>query len=69
MKAILRIKWENIFIIMLFAVMFIGWITFLNNSNVYTLALAVLYTFFTLIIIMLRNTIEECRKETLNLWK
>ena len=69
MKTILKIKWENIMAILMLITTIFGWITFIRISDVYTLALAVLYTFFTLITIMLRNTIEECRKETLSLWQ
>lgn len=69
MKTILKIKWENIITILMTITTIFGWITFIRIPDVYTLALAVIPTIMTLVVIMLNSTIAECRKQILDLWQ
>lgn len=69
MRRILKIKWENIFVIVLLATTIFGWVAFVRMSDVYTLALAIIPTIITLITILEYNIIKDCRKQVLDMWK
>lgn len=58
-----RIKWENILLIVLLVNMITCWIAFIKVSNVYTLAIAVISTFMTLIVAIASETLKEFRQQ------
>lgn len=64
-----KVKWENIMAVIMLITTIFGWITFIKVPHIYTLALAVIPTIMTLVVVMLNNTIAECRKEAMKLWK
>ena len=68
MKVIFRIKWEIIISIALILTMIANWIVFAIDSNVYTLALAVLPTFMALIITLEYDNIKTFRHEVIKNW-
>lgn len=64
-----KIKWENIIAILMLISTTLGWITFIRIPDVYTLALAIIPTIMTLVVVMLNETIAECRKAIIKSWK
>ncbi len=60
---ICRIKWENIMVIAIVLTTIMNWIVFIIQSNIYTLALAVLPTFVMVIVIMSYDTIKQLREQ------
>ena len=69
MKTILKIKWENIMAILMLITTIFGWITFIRIPDIYTLALAIIPTIMTLIVVICYETICEFRKEVLKMWQ
>lgn len=63
----LRIKWEKIITLMLMITSIFCWVAFVIESNVYTLALAVIPTFMTLMVIMCYNTIKLFRQQIIKM--
>lgn len=64
---IARIKWEKIIALMLMTTSIFCWTAFVIESNVYTLALAVIPTFMTLMVIMCYNTIKLFRQQIIKM--
>lgn len=61
----LRIKWEKIITLMIMLTSIYCWIAFVKVSNVYTLAIAVISTFMTLMMIMCYETLKALRHEVI----
>ena len=62
-----RIKWENILLMTLMVSMITCWIAFIKVSNVYTLAIACISTFMTLIVAIASETIKEFRQQVIKM--
>lgn len=69
MKSLLRIKWENIMVLMLLAATIYGWIVYMNNADEpRLLALACITTFMYLMVLISYNSIKSIRQEIILLW-
>ena len=69
MKSLLRIKWENIMVLMLLATTIYGWIFYMNNADEpRLLALACITTFMYLMVLISYNSIKSIRQEIILLW-
>lgn len=69
MKSLLRIKWENIMVLMLLATTIYGWIVYMNNADEpRLLALACITTFMYLMVLISYNSIKSIRQEIILLW-
>lgn len=69
MKSLLRIKWENIMVLMLLATTIYGWIVYMNNADEpRLLALACITTFMYLMLLISYNSIKSIRQEIILLW-
>ncbi len=66
---VFKIKWENIIFIATFIVSVYAWVLFIIDSNVYTLALAVLPSMCALSTAIAYESIAEFRQEVLELYK
>lgn len=62
-----RIKWENILLMTLMVCMITCWIAFIKVSNVYTLAIAVISTFMTLIVAIASETLKDIRQQIIKI--
>ena len=70
MKTILRIKWETIMTLLIFATTIYGWVVYMNYvDDIRVLAMACITTFMFLMILISYRTIKNIRKEILTLWK
>lgn len=67
MKVIFRIKWENIITLMVMLTSIYCWFGFITDSNVYTLAIAVISTFMTLMLIMSYESLKTLRLEIIKI--
>lgn len=69
MKTILRIKWETIMTLLIFATTIYGWVVYMNYvDDIRVLAMACITTFMFLMILISYRTIKNIRKEILTLW-
>lgn len=69
MKTFLRIKWENIMVLTLFATTIYGWVVYASYcDDTKVLALASITTFMYLMSLISYESIKNVRQETLKLW-
>ena len=65
MKTLWRIKWENILSIVMIVSTMLCWGCFLLVSNVYTLAIAVIPSIMTTLVLNEYDTLRDFRQEVL----
>lgn len=69
MKTILRIKWETVMTLLIFATTIYGWVVYMNYvDDIRVLAMACITTFMFLMILISYKTIKNIRHEILTLW-
>lgn len=65
MKTLWRIRWENILSIVMILTTLLCWVCFLLVANVYTLAIAVIPSIMTTLVLNEYDTLRDFRHEVL----